>query len=122
MSKTKIILAVSSLMLTTLACNAFNELVPTSATPNPTYVIVEPTFPPTQSDAPLTEASVPRVSIEETRVAIAAGAAIIVDVRSPSAYELSHIQGAINIPLGEIETNPTGLDLDKDQWIITYCT
>jgi len=85
-------------------------------------VIVEPTFPPTQSNAPLSEASVPRVSIEETRVALAAGAAIIVDVRSPSAYELSHIQGAINIPLGEIETNPTGLDLDKDQWIITYCT
>ena len=122
MSKTKIILAVSSLILTTLACNAFNELVPTSATPNPTYVIVEPTFPPTQSDAPLTEASVPRVSIEETRVALAAGAAIIVDVRGPQAYDVSHIPGALNIQLGEFETNPTGLDLAKDQWIITYCS
>ena len=122
MSKTKIILAVSSLILTTLACNAFNELVPTSATPNPTYVIVEPTFPPTQSNAPLTEASVPRVSIEETKVALAAGAAIIVDVRGPQAYDVSHIPGALNIQLGEFETNPTGLDLAKDQWIITYCS
>ena len=85
-------------------------------------VIVEPTFPPTKSNLPATEADVPRVTIEETMAAWAAGAAIIVDVRAPSAYEINHIQGAINIPLGTIETDPASLDLDKDQWIITYCT
>jgi 3-mercaptopyruvate sulfurtransferase SseA len=115
---------IAAFLITTLACNAFNSFTST-AEPAPTYIIeIEPEFPTQspQNDVPLSEASVPRVSIEETRVALAAGAAIIVDVRSPSAYELSHIPGAINIPLGEIETNPTGLDLDKDQWIITYCT
>ena len=115
---------IAAFLITTLACNAFNSFAPT-AEPAPTYIIeIEPEFPTqsSQNDVPLSEASVPRVSIEETRVALAAGAAIIVDVRSPSAYELSHIPGAINIPLGEIEINPTGLDLDKDQWIITYCT
>ena len=115
---------IAAFLITTLACNAFTSFVST-AEPAPTYIIeIEPEFPTQspQNNVPLSEASVPRVSIEETRVALAAGAAIIVDVRSPSAYELSHIPGAINIPLGEIETNPTGLDLDKDQWIITYCT
>jgi 3-mercaptopyruvate sulfurtransferase SseA len=123
MKKIKIVF-IAAFLITTLACNAFNSFAST-AEPAPTYIIeIEPEFPTQspQNDVPLSEASVLRVSIEETRIALAAGAAIIVDVRSPSAYELSHIPGAINIPLGEIETNPTGLDLDKDQWIITYCT
>ena len=115
MSKTKIILAAALLIFTLSACNA---IVPTA---EPTYVIVEPTYPPTQSTI-LTEANVPRVSIEEARVAQTSGAAIIVDVRSKQAYDESHIPGAINILLGEFETNITGITLDKDQWIITYCT
>ena len=82
--------------------------------------IIEPGF--TPSGPLLTEAEVPRVSIEEARTALEAGTAIIVDVRLPAAFEESHIAGAINIPLEEIERNPTGLALDKEQWIITYCT
>lgn len=77
------------------------------------------------TDAPQlarTEAEVPRVSLEETLAAIESGVAVIVDVRSAEAYAASHIPGAISIPLPEIETNPTGLNLEKDQWIITYCT
>ena len=115
MSKTKIILAAALLIFTLSACNAIGP------TAEPTYVIVEPTYPPTQSTI-LTEANVPRVSIEEARVAQTSGAAIIVDVRSKQAYDESHIPGAINILLGEFETNITGIALDKDQWIITYCT
>jgi len=45
-----------------------------------------------------------------------------VDVRSKEAYEASHIAGALFVPLGEFESNIAGLDLDKEQWIITYCT
>jgi hypothetical protein len=71
---------------------------------------------------PQSEAEVPRVSIEEARAALESGTAVIVDVRSPSAYEESHIAGAISVPLGEIERNLTNLTLEKDQWIITYCT
>ena len=73
-------------------------------------------------EVPLTEAEVPRVSLEEALTAIQSGAAVVVDVRSPEAYAASHIAGAISVPLDEIENNPAGLDLDKDQWIITYCT
>jgi 3-mercaptopyruvate sulfurtransferase SseA len=74
------------------------------------------------SDLPQTEAEVPRVMAEEAKAAFDAGEAIIVDVRSADAYETSHIDGAISIPLGQFETNPTSLNLEKDQWIITYCT
>ena len=120
MSKTKIVLTLSILVLLSAACTALSPLAPTLE-PDPTYVIVEPTYPPTKS-AVLTEANVPRVSIEEAKVALYSGAAIIIDVRSKQAYDIGHIPGARNIQLGEFETNPTGLDLAKDQWIITYCT
>ena len=62
------------------------------------------------------------MSLEESIAAMQSGEAVIVDVRSAQAYQASHIPGAVSIPLGEIETNPTGLNLDKDKWIITYCT
>ncbi len=120
MSKTKIILTLSILVLLSAACTALSPLTPTVEF-DPTYVIVEPTYPPTKSTV-LTEASVPRVSIEEAKVALYGGAAVIVDVRSKQAYELGHIPGARNILLGEFETNITGIDIAKDQWIITYCT
>jgi rhodanese-related sulfurtransferase len=43
-------------------------------------------------------------------------------VRAPQSFELGHVKGAINIPLGTITTDPVILKLDKHQWIITYCT
>jgi 3-mercaptopyruvate sulfurtransferase SseA len=69
-----------------------------------------------------TQAALPRVSIEEARSALESGAAILVDVRSVESYKASHIAGAISIPLNEIEAGPDQLNLDKTQWIITYCT
>lgn len=60
--------------------------------------------------------------MEEAKVALDSGAAVIVDVRSQSAYDTSHIAGSLFIPLGAFETDIANLDLDKEQWIITYCT
>jgi rhodanese-related sulfurtransferase len=65
---------------------------------------------------------VPRLSIEEAKAALESGAAVMVDVRRPAGYEKSHVTGSISIPLEEIERDLTSLTLDKDQWIITYCT
>ena len=109
MSKTKIIFAISALIFATLACNT---LLPAA----------EPTLPAEEPDLPATEAEVPRVPLEEALTAYSSGAAIFVDVRSQQSYEISHIPGAINIPLSEFETNITNIDLDQDAWIITYCT
>jgi 3-mercaptopyruvate sulfurtransferase SseA len=71
---------------------------------------------------PQTEADVPRVTVEEAKSAFDNGKAIIVDVRSAESYAAGHAAGAISIPLTEFENNIENLSLDKDQWIITYCT
>jgi 3-mercaptopyruvate sulfurtransferase SseA len=115
--KIDILFAVTILVLTTSACNSLSP----RTEPGPAQII-EPVFTPSQEDFPLTEDQVTRVSAEEAKAALDGGAAIIVDVRSAGAYAASHIPGAISIQLGEFETNPTGLNLDKDQWVITYCT
>jgi ABC-type glycerol-3-phosphate transport system substrate-binding protein len=116
---TKTILVISILLLIT-ACSPLT--VPSSPTPEPAMTIIVEWVPTPTPSAPLTEAEVPRVSLEKANAAIASGAAIVIDVRSQEAYAVSHIPGAVNIQLGEFETNPTGWNLDKDQWIITYCT
>ena len=110
---------ISLIVLALSACSAQpTQAQPTSA---PT-TIIEPVFTQPSGDLPQTEAEVPRVSIEEAKVAFDSGAAIIVDVRSPSDFEASHIAGAISVPLGQIERDLTSVPLNKDQWIITYCT
>jgi len=120
MSKTKLILTASTLLLVIVGCNTLSTPTPTAG-PIPT-VIVEPTFVIQQNEPPKSEAGVPRVSLEEAYAAWASGAAVIVDVRGKSSYDNSHIPNALNILLGEFETNIAGIDLGKDQWIITYCT
>jgi 3-mercaptopyruvate sulfurtransferase SseA len=111
-----ILFAVLVIVLTTLACNALSP----QAAPNPTQII-ETQLTESAGDFPLTEADVPRVTIEEAKAALESGAAVVVDVRHPSQYEESHVAGAISIWLDDIEANPTSLNLDKNQWIITYC-
>jgi len=106
-----IFLSVAVLALVTLACNALLPL--------PTEESV-PTQP--QGSIPQSEGAVPRVTVEEAKAALDSGAAIIVDVRSQSAYDTSHIAGSLFIPLGAFETDIENIDLPKDQWIITYCT
>ena len=60
-----------------------------------------------------------RISIQETQDAIAAGNAILVDVRDEAAYKTSHIKGAKNIPLPRFEQRMGELPTGK--LIITYC-
>lgn len=63
---------------------------------------------------------VPRISAEEAIEAIQNQGAILLDTRAQSQYEISHIQGALNVPLEYLESYlPT---LDKETWYITYCT
>ncbi|RPJ27557.1 MAG: rhodanese-like domain-containing protein [Chloroflexi bacterium] len=113
--KQSVLLAITILILFASACRAH------PAQTGPTQII-EPTSTQPPAGLPLIEAEVPRVTVQEAKAALERGAAIIVDVRSAEAFDVSHIAGAINIQLGEIETDPTGLKLAKDQWIITYCT
>ncbi|HEY2980618.1 MAG TPA: rhodanese-like domain-containing protein [Anaerolineales bacterium] len=92
----------------------------TGATPQPTAAATAAVSP--TPGLPRSEAGVPRVTPADAKAAFDRGEAVIVDVRGPDAYARGHIAGAISIPLGEFETNVAGLSLDKQQWIITYCT
>jgi hypothetical protein len=115
------ILTVLVLLLT--SCMSATPAVKATVAPTliPT-IAVEASSTPSGNGLPQTEADVPRVSVEDAAAAIKSGEAIVLDVRSAQAYQASHIPGALSIPLFDIETNPSGLNLDKDKWIITYCT
>jgi predicted sulfurtransferase len=70
--------------------------------------------------APPAAAEARRISAEEVRQALAKGKAVLVDVRSKDSYDASHAQGALSIPLGEIESRAG--ELPKDKLVVTYCT
>ncbi len=104
MHKNKLIFPLIVLLLATLACNF---VAPTqapqvtstpliSSTSLPLTVIVEPTSSTQQDNLPLNEAAVPRVPVEQAKVALDTGAAIVVDVRDAESYQAKHIKGAIS--------------------------
>ncbi|MYA96707.1 MAG: rhodanese-like domain-containing protein [Nitrospinae bacterium] len=57
----------------------------------------------------------------DLKVALEAGEnVVVVDARSPEAYEEEHIPGAINIPHREMNPDTTA-HLDGDALVVTYC-
>jgi len=116
MKKTLLLISIL-LLLATSACNA-------SSPQKESTTKAISTLPQTQgrTDLPLTEAEVPRVTVEDAKVAFDNSEAVLVDVRSAEAYAAGHAVGAINIPLAEFENNIDNVPLNKDQWIIPYCT
>ena len=85
---------------------------PAIPTPIPTALAID------QSSLPY--AAVPRVTVGNARAAQALKQAVLVDVRSQEQYAQSHVPGALSIPLSELESRLN--ELNKEQWIITYCT
>ncbi len=95
-------------------------------------LILQPFLNPPQTTAPgapeptdLPAGAVPdpdivRISVGNARAAQVTKQAVFVDVRDKDSYARSHITGALSIPLSELG-NRLG-ELDKEQWIITYCT
>lgn len=79
--------------------------------------------PSTNTSVPAHEEGYPeieRVTLANAKSALEAGTAVIIDVRAAEAYQAAHITGAISIPSNELETRLS--ELNKDEWIITYCT
>jgi len=72
------------------------------------------------SKVPPNEAAVHRISLKDAKAAFDDGTAVFVDVRDPGSFSASRIPGALNIPLADIESGK--VELEPDQWIITYCT
>ncbi len=85
-------------------------LAPPASAPTPT---------PAQSQT-VAQEDIPRATLDEAKAAYDAGSALFLDVRDAGSYDISRIAGAASIPLAELEQDMG--DLDKAQWIITYCT
>jgi 3-mercaptopyruvate sulfurtransferase SseA len=60
-----------------------------------------------------------RITRDQAIDKVHAKTAIFVDVRARDQYEISHIKGAINIPLTELVARIK--ELPKNRMIITYC-
>lgn len=124
--KIRIFAALTLLTLFMMSCSSAaateapfaTKVIEATSTPTETLGAVS-TQP--QANLPQTDAEVHRVSIDEAKAAFDRGEAIIVDVRGAEAYARQHITGALEVSLSAIQNNAT-VPLDKDKWIITYCT
>lgn len=59
-------------------------------------------------------------SYEEAMAAYKRNNGIIIDVRNPEEYRQKHINGAINIPVYEMDNIKNEI-IDKDEVILLYC-
>ncbi len=100
--RTGLLAALLTVILALTACGAV-------ATPTPTTAAPTIPFP-----------DVPRTTLEEAKALHDAGTALFLDVRAADVYAVSHISGAVNIPLEELEGRLG--ELPKDEQIITICT
>ncbi len=67
------------------------------------------------------ENKMPRISPEELKRLLAAGQAVVVDVRPAEEFRQAHIQGAINLPIQQIESGQYP-KLPRGKRLISYCT
>ena len=123
MSSLRVKLLIALVLIVALAgCGTTvdEQLAPPTVSNAPTPTIVADT-PTTDSTADMKANEVPRIAPRDVRALITAGEdVVIVDTRSARSYEISHIEGAISIPLEEI-TERHG-ELPEDHIIVLYCT
>jgi phage shock protein E len=62
----------------------------------------------------------PTVTGEEARALVKEGA-VLLDVRTPAEFAAGHVEGAINVPVGELEDKLDAVPAKKDQPIVVYC-
>jgi len=120
----KMIIKMGGALIATVAISAFGCSKP-GVSANPADATRAST-PPANTAAPIPsrpqseEDKAPRINAEEAKKLVADGKAIIIDVRGTDAYKLSHIKGALDIPLGKVESGDLK-NLPKDKHIIVYC-
>jgi phage shock protein E len=55
------------------------------------------------------------------RALVASGQAVLVDVRTPLEYRMGHLEGAVSVPLGELDSRLATFPAARDQDVILYC-
>lgn len=86
--------------------------------------VSEPTPAPAQSSttATPTPESVPMVSVEEVKHKLESGYSfILVDVRSKAAFAVTHISGAVSIPLEELPGRYMEIPQDSEVVVYSQC-
>ena len=82
------------------------------------WVLLNQQTPPASTVTQASVQQVERVSLDDAKAAFDTNKAIFVDVRAKDSYEISHISGAMSIPLNDLPTRIG--ELDPKSWIITY--
>ena len=67
------------------------------------------------------KAAVREIEPAEAEQEIAAGDAVVLDVREPDEYEQGALPGAVHIPRGTLETSVEGRIPDKSSHVVVYC-
>ena len=116
-SRTWVLIGFIGLIIIGIALIALPLITPAAPPVTPTPVILSVTNV-APSNVPYPD--VIRVTTGNARAAHELKEAVFVDVRAKEQYAQSHIPGALSIPLSEFESRLN--ELNKDQWIITYCT
>ena len=65
----------------------------------------------------LVGASEPTISSDEAKALVRQGA-LLLDVRTTGEFASGHVEGAVNIPVQELETR---LPAEKDRAVVLYC-
>ena len=65
-------------------------------------------------------AEAPRIAAEEVKRLAARGEVVIIDTRGKDSYDFEHAEGALSVPLSELESHLA--ELPKDKQIAAYCT
>lgn len=110
------VIAIASLAIAGSACAQYKPASPAPA-PVPAPATAPAVTLTPQPAAPLESAK--RIDRPEAIEMVKEGKAVWVDVRPKDQYEIGHIKGAINIPLGDLI--PRIKELPPHKYIITYC-
>jgi hypothetical protein len=84
------------------------------------YVLYLPKTSQSKSSKPVLPIIITRITLADAKQAYEEKTALFLDVRSSASYSYSHIPNSVNIPLIFLEERLG--ELDKNQWIIPYCT
>jgi phage shock protein E len=60
------------------------------------------------------------VNPREAVVLVESGEYVVLDLRSPAAFEAAHVVGALNVPLDDGEFSEELVDLDPDEQYLIY--
>jgi hypothetical protein len=91
----------------------------------PVIPVAAPVTPAAALVAPVATPAIPypeikRISLGDSKAAYELKSAVFIDVRGEPYYSESHIPGAISMTYDEMSSRMG--ELDKNAWIITYCT